>query len=82
MADLVGHVLQSVSRRVVFQVSEWVDSRRYVFHLYITRELAKEWQTFSYSGIDRAIRRDELAAILNQPGLKDPRWLAPAESGF
>lgn len=45
MADLVGHVLQSVSGRVVFPGWEWVDSRRYVFHLYITRELAKEWQT-------------------------------------
>ena len=69
-------------RRVVFQAWEWVDSRRYVFHRYITRELAKEWQTFHTSGIYRAIRRDELAAILNQAGFTDPRWLAPAESGF
>lgn len=69
-------------RRIVFQVWEWVDARRYIFHLYITRELAKEWQTFHTTGLYRAIRCDELVAILSQAGFKNPRWLAPAESGF
>lgn len=69
-------------RRIVFQIWEWIDAQRYIFHLYITRESAKGWQTFHTSGLYRAIRRDELAAILNQARFKNPRWLAAAESGF
>jgi glycine/sarcosine N-methyltransferase len=69
-------------RRIVFQVWEWVDAERYIFHLYITRELAKGWQTFHTAGLYRAIRRDELVAILSQGGFKNPRWLATVESGF
>jgi hypothetical protein len=69
-------------RRIVFQVWEWIDARRYIFHLYITRELANEWQTFHTTGLYRAIRSDELVGILSQAGFKNPRWLAPGESGF
>jgi glycine/sarcosine N-methyltransferase len=69
-------------RRIVFQVWDWVDARRYIFHLYITRELANGWQTFHTSGLYRAIRQDELVAILSQAGFKNPRWLAPANSSF
>jgi 2-polyprenyl-3-methyl-5-hydroxy-6-metoxy-1,4-benzoquinol methylase len=69
-------------RRIVFQVWDWVDDRRYIFHLYITRELAKGWQTFHTTGLYRAIRRDELVAVLSQAGFKDPCWLAPADNGF
>jgi glycine/sarcosine N-methyltransferase len=69
-------------RRIVFQVWEWVASRRYIFHLYITRELAKGWETFHTSGLYRAIQRDELVAALNQSGFKNPHWLEPADSGF
>jgi glycine/sarcosine N-methyltransferase len=69
-------------RRIVFQLWEWLDSRRYIFHLYITLELANKWQTFHTSGLYRAIRRDELLATLSQAGFKNARWLAPAESGF
>ena len=69
-------------RRIVFQIWEWFDDRRYVFHLYITRQLEKEWQTFHTAGHYRAIRRDELTTILSQAGFKDIRWLAPADSRF
>ena len=69
-------------RRIVFQVWDWVDARRYIFHLYITRELANGWQTFHTNGLYRAIRRDELVAILSQAGFKNPRWLSPADSSF
>lgn len=69
-------------RRMVFQIWDWFDARRYVFHLYITRELANGWQTFHTTGQYRAIRRDELAAILSRAGFKTPHWLAPEESGF
>ena len=69
-------------RRIVFQIWEWLDDRRYVFHLYITRQLEKEWQTFHAAGLYRALRRHELAAILSHAGFKNSRWLAPAESGY
>jgi SAM-dependent methyltransferase len=69
-------------RRIVFQVWEWADARRYIFHLYITRELANGWQTLHTTGLYRAIRSDELGGILIQAGFKNPRWLSPDESGF
>jgi glycine/sarcosine N-methyltransferase len=69
-------------RRIVFQVWDWVDTRRYIFHLYITRELAKGWQTFHTSARYRALRRDEVIAALTQAGFKNGRWLTEAESGF
>ena len=33
-------------RRIVFQVWDWLDERRYIFHLHITRMVENEWQTF------------------------------------
>lgn len=71
-----------VRRRIVFQVWDWVDTRRYIFHLYITRELATGWQTFHTSARYRAIRRDEVMAALTQSAFKNGRWLTEAESGF
>lgn len=69
-------------RRIVSQVWDWIDDRRYVFHLYIIRELAQGWQTFHTTGLYRAILRDELSAILTEAGFRNPRWLLPASSGF
>ena len=69
-------------RRIVLQVWEWVDARRYLFYLYITRELEKERQTFHTTGSYRAIKCDEVVAIFSQAGFKNPRWLAPPETGF
>jgi len=69
-------------RRIVLQVWDWIDDRRYVFHLYISRELEQGWQTFHTSALYRAVRRDELSAVLNQAGFKNLRWLLPEESSF
>src|SRR5262249_29079847 len=33
-------------RRVVFQVWDWQDERRYTFHMYITRETSVGWENF------------------------------------
>jgi len=70
------------SRRVVSQVWDWIDDRRYVFHLYISTEVEDGWRTFHTSGVYRAIRREELSDILIQASCKTVRWLFPAESGF
>lgn len=70
------------SRRIVFQVWDWLDDRRYIFHLYITREIEKRWETFHASGLYRAIRRKELSRVLDEAGFKNVRWLTASESGF
>jgi glycine/sarcosine N-methyltransferase len=70
------------SRRIVLQVWDWVDDRRYVFHLYITRRTGSTWETFHTFALYRAIRRDELTALLNQSGYRNVNWLLPAQSGF
>jgi SAM-dependent methyltransferase len=69
-------------RRIVFQLWDWLDDRRYIFHLYITREIANQWQTFHAAAAYRAVLRDELTAVLRQAGFINPRWLLPAEGGF
>jgi glycine/sarcosine N-methyltransferase len=69
-------------RRIVFQIWDWLDERRYTFHLYVTREVGKEWTTFHTAATYRAVLRDELADVLRQAGFNDVRWLLPVESGF
>jgi glycine/sarcosine N-methyltransferase len=69
-------------RRIVFQVWDWVDDRRYIFHLYITRQFAKGWQTFHISALYRAIRRDEVLAALSKARFRNVRWLFQSDSGF
>jgi glycine/sarcosine N-methyltransferase len=69
-------------RRIVFQVWDWIDDRRYMFHLYITREVEKEWHTFHTSALYRCLARNEASATLSQAGFKNLRWLFPDESGF
>ena len=69
-------------RRIVFQIWDWLDERRYIFHLYITREIANEWKTLHTAAIYRVVLRDELEAVLRQTGFINTRWLFPSESGF
>ena len=69
-------------RRIVFQVWDWLDDRRYIFHLFIVRSQGDEWKTFHTSGLYRGIRRDELSALLTQAGFADVRWLSPSETDY
>jgi glycine/sarcosine N-methyltransferase len=69
-------------RRIVFQVWDWIEDRRYVFHLYITRETSTGWQTLHAAATYRAILRNELTAALGRAKFKNIRWLSPAESAF
>lgn len=69
-------------RRIVFQVWDWHDDRRYVFHLYITHRIANQWHTIHASADYRAIRRDELAGALGRARFKQINWFMPAETGF
>ena len=69
-------------RRIVFQLWDWMDERRYTFHLYITRETPAGWQTHHGVSTYRALLRDELTSVLKGAGFERARWILPAESGF
>lgn len=70
------------SRRIVHQVWDWSDERRYAFHLYITREVQGGWETQHYVSNYRAVLREELSRILHASGFVGCRWILPVESGF
>jgi len=70
------------SRRIVFQVWDWIDELLYRFHLYITRRIAGEWETFHTTALYRGFRRNELEAVFKQAGFVNTAWIFPAESGF
>jgi glycine/sarcosine N-methyltransferase len=70
------------NRRIVFQVWDWIDDRRYIFHLYITREVVNGWENVHGAAAYSAMTRAELTGALNRTGFRKVRWLPPDESGF
>lgn len=77
-----GFISDAGGRRIVFQLWDWMDERRYTFHLYITRETPAGWQTHHSVSAYRAVLRAELTGILEGAGFLKVRWLQPGESGF
>ena len=69
-------------RRIVHQVWDWLDDRRYTFHLYITSEIQDRWESQHYVSNYRSIMRDELSQILARSGFAGCRWIRANESGF
>ena len=69
-------------RRIVHQIWDWLDERRYTFHIYITLETAGGWRSEHYAGVYRALLRQELWAILDRAGFDSVSWLEPGGSGF
>lgn len=69
-------------RRIILQVWDWADDRRYTFHLYITRETPSGWNSIHGASVYRAILREEITSILASSGFANIRWLLPNESGF
>jgi glycine/sarcosine N-methyltransferase len=70
-------------RRVVHQVWDWLDERRYIVHLFITRQLAdQEWCTLHFSGRYRAITPNEVAAIAERVGLQSVEVWSPSNTEF
>ena len=75
--------LDAGRRRIVHQVWDWQDDRRYVVHLYITRQMPDDsWTTAHVVGRYRAITPDEVAGHAEQVGFRQIRILTPAESGY
>jgi SAM-dependent methyltransferase len=77
-----GFYSDNGSRRIVLQIWDWLDERRYRFHLYITRNTESAWQTFHFTSTYRAVLRSELQHILEEAGFIDIRWLVPSSSTF
>lgn len=69
-------------RRIVFQIWDWADDRRYTLHLYITCDTLSGWSSFHGTSVHRVVLREELTAILARSGFENIRWLFPSESGF
>lgn len=72
----------SGTRRIVFQIWDWEDERRYRFHLYITRSTESAWHTCHFTSTYRAVLRSELGQIWEQAGFTNLQWQLPSESGF
>lgn len=70
-------------RRMVHQVWDWHDERRYTIHLYITRQTSdRGWQSSHYTGNYRAVTPTEIAALTAQAGFQNVRVLSSATTGF
>jgi glycine/sarcosine N-methyltransferase len=70
------------NRRIVFQIWDWLDERRYRFHLYITRNVESSWRTLHFTSTYRAVLRSESQRILEEAGFINIRWLSPSDSDF
>lgn len=69
-------------RRTVSQTWDWIDDRRYVAQIEITRETADGLAILKFSGRLRAVLPDEIAGIATQVGFNNVHVLAPAETGY
>jgi SAM-dependent methyltransferase len=70
-------------RRIVHQVWDWEDSRRYIVHLFITREVqAGRWATNHFQGRYRAVSPREIAGFAEQAGFQQVESLEPKETGY
>jgi glycine/sarcosine N-methyltransferase len=75
--------LDAGRRRIVHQVWDWQDDRRYVVHLYITREMPNnEWITSHFRGHYRAITLQEVAGHVEEVGFQQVQILPPAATGY
>jgi glycine/sarcosine N-methyltransferase len=70
-------------RRIVHQVWDWQDARRYTVHLYITRQTnSLGWQSSHFVGRYRAITPDEVATLAARVGFNDVQVLSPTVTGY
>jgi SAM-dependent methyltransferase len=70
------------ARRIVFQVWDWLDDRRYTVHLHISRQAEQGWEHHHFVGCYRAVPSEELAAMVASAGFEKVRVLPPADTGF
>jgi glycine/sarcosine N-methyltransferase len=70
-------------RRIVHQVWDWQDDRRYVVHLYITRELDDgRWAVNHFTGRYRAVTPHEVAVHAARAGFRGVKILQAEDTGY
>jgi glycine/sarcosine N-methyltransferase len=69
-------------RRIVHQVWDWLDDRRYVVHLFITREGDAGWETRHFTGLYRAVIPNDVAQLASRVGFSDCQVLTPQDTGY
>ncbi|MGH8782149.1 class I SAM-dependent methyltransferase [Paraburkholderia sp.] len=70
-------------RRIVHQVWDWHDERRYTVHLFITRAMSDgNWQSYHFVGRYRAITPKEVANHMRNVGLENVQILLPDVTGY
>lgn len=69
-------------RRIVHQVWDWQDARRYRFHLYLTLQDGAGWRVVHTSGTYRALLLSEAAELASAAGFGAVEVLLPAQTGF
>jgi SAM-dependent methyltransferase len=75
--------MDSGLRRIVHQVWDWHDDRRYSVHLYITLQTGDTgWTSQHFVGHYRAITTDEIAAHITNAGFENVRILSPRATGY
>ena len=69
-------------RRIVFQVWDWLDDRRYTVHLYLSRQTDEGWEDYHFVGQYRAISPEELVSLLISAGFTDVCVRPPTDTGY
>lgn len=70
-------------RRIVHQVWDWQDARRYTVHLYITHQTSSlDWQSKHFVGRYRAVTPEEVATLAVQVGFNNVQVLSPTITGY
>lgn len=69
-------------RRIVFQIWDWIDQRRYRVHLYVTRDTSQGWITHHFEGSYRAVTTEEIGDLAQRAGLREITVLTPQDTGF
>ncbi len=69
-------------RRIVHQIWDWLDDRRYTFHIYLTIQTAAGWDSHHYAATYRTVLREELSTALVIAGFREVQWLFPADTGY
>lgn len=69
-------------RRIVHQVWDWIDERRYIVRLYITYERSEGWRTHHFTGEYRAITVDEVTSMMTNVGFEEVKMLNSQETKY
>lgn len=77
-----GFYIDNGRRRIVFQVWDWQDERRYVVHVHVARDSDQGWIAHHFVGCYRAVTADEIAQLAEHAGFRDIRILPPSSTGF